>query len=175
MSEALPRHGSFMYDFMHGEPKLQIKKARRFRFINKWFVVPLYRIYLLPLLGMGRVFLLIYHQGRKSGNRYITPVEYRKKDSHILVFASRGTKTDWYRNAKASPDQVRLRIGFHSYHNPQLEFLEKDEKLETMTWYVTKFPKAASMLFGWDNATDEATPELLEPISEFLEIIRISL
>ena len=61
----LPREGSFIYDVIHDSEK---KKAlNRFKFINNYLVTPLYRIGILPLLGFGRIFLLLITIGRKTG------------------------------------------------------------------------------------------------------------
>ena len=130
-TDILPRQGSVMYDFIHGTDNDRDKRRKQFKFWNKWFVVPLYRINILPLFAVGRIFVLLYHVGRKSGKQYRTPVEYRKKDGKVLVFASRGEKTDWYRNIMANPEQTRIKIGFRSYQ-PTISFPDFDERLEIM-------------------------------------------
>jgi deazaflavin-dependent oxidoreductase (nitroreductase family) len=164
-----------MYNIMNGDQDQSNKEIRRFKFWNKWFVVPLYRINLLPLFGAGFFFLLIYHVGRKSGRQYITPVEYRKKDGDVILFASRGLRTDWYRNMIASPDQVRVKIGFRKYTPEVKPVQDKKEKIDLMTWYITKFPKAAKMLFGWDPKKDDLTDDLLLPLSDYIAIIKLEL
>ena len=159
-----------MYDFIHGTEGDQQKRKRQFRFLNKWFVIPLYRINILPLFGIGRIVVLLYHTGRKSGKQYRTPVEYRKKDGKILVFASRGDRTDWYRNIRANPEQFKLKVGFKSYH-PTMTFPDFDERMEIMKWYVTEHSSTANELFGWNKNIDEPTDETLSGLTEFIKII----
>jgi len=173
-TSALPREGSVMYDFIHGTDTQKRKRRKQFRFWNKWFVIPLYRINLLPLFGIGRVILLLYHTGRKSGNRYITPVEYRKKDGEFLIFASRGEISDWYRNIKANPQEVHIKIGFRT-HKPTISFPESEETTEIMKWYVTSYPRASKMLFGWDKDKDVLSNEIIQDVADFIKIIKFNI
>ncbi len=52
---------------------------------------------------VGRFILLLTHTGRKTGTRYVTPLQYERIDGAYYVAAGRGTKADWYRNVKANP------------------------------------------------------------------------
>ena len=54
-----------------------------------------------PSVG-GRIMVLM-HIGRKSGNRYRTPVNYAMIDGDIYCTAGFGHISDWYRNLKANP------------------------------------------------------------------------
>jgi deazaflavin-dependent oxidoreductase (nitroreductase family) len=58
---------------------------------------------------VGRFILLLTHTGRKSGNRYITPLQYEKIDGAYCVGAGRGPKADWFRNILADP-HVHVRV-----------------------------------------------------------------
>jgi deazaflavin-dependent oxidoreductase (nitroreductase family) len=55
---------------------------------------------------VGRFILLLTHTGRKSGTRYVTPLQYEKIDGAYCVGAGRGLKADWYRNILADPHVV---------------------------------------------------------------------
>ena len=68
--ETLPRKGSVMYNFMSETKQNKKKTANKFKFINKYIVVPLYRINFLPLLQFGRIFVLLYTKGRTSLNHF---------------------------------------------------------------------------------------------------------
>ena len=62
----------------------------------------------LRLYGGGkgivvRFILLLTHTGRKSGTRYVTPLQYEKIDGAHCVCAARGSRADWYRNILADP------------------------------------------------------------------------
>jgi deazaflavin-dependent oxidoreductase (nitroreductase family) len=50
---------------------------------------------------VGKFILLITHTGRKSGKRYVTPLQYEKIEGAYYVAAGRGTGADWYRNIQA--------------------------------------------------------------------------
>ncbi len=50
--------------------------------------------------GFGRL-MVIEHVGRKSGRRYLTPVNFTPSDGHIYCLAAFGERTDWYRNLSA--------------------------------------------------------------------------
>ena len=52
---------------------------------------------------IGRFILLLTHTGRKSGTRYVTPLQYEKIGGAYCVGAGRGPKADWYRNILSDP------------------------------------------------------------------------
>jgi deazaflavin-dependent oxidoreductase (nitroreductase family) len=59
---------------------------------------------------IGKLILLLAHTGRKSGNRYVTPLQYEKIEGAYIVAAGRGPKADWFRNVQADP-HVHVRVG----------------------------------------------------------------
>ena len=50
---------------------------------------------------VGKFILLITHTGRKSGQQYVTPLQYEKIDGAYYVAAGAGPRADWYRNILA--------------------------------------------------------------------------
>lgn len=171
---SLPRKGSTMYGIMRGNKEEQKNTISKFKFWNKWFVIPLYKANILPLFGAGKIFVLLETIGRKSGIKRYTPVEYRKYEDSYLLFASRGNRSDWFRNIKANPDKVVIKNGFKKFH-PKIEIVDNaDEKLRIMKWYVEKFPGAAKMLFGWDKKNDIADIETFGDIVNFIQIVKIT-
>ena len=52
---------------------------------------------------IGKFILVLAHTGRKSGIRYLTPIQYEKIDEAYYVGAGRGPKADWFRNILADP------------------------------------------------------------------------
>ncbi len=50
---------------------------------------------------IGRFILLLTHTGRRSGQRYVTPLQYEKIDGAYYVGAGRGQRSDWFRNVQA--------------------------------------------------------------------------
>ncbi len=59
---------------------------------------------------IGRLILLLGHTGRKSGKRYVTPLQYEKIDGAYVVGAGRGYQADWVRNIQADP-RVHVQVG----------------------------------------------------------------
>lgn len=56
----------------------------------------------------GRI-MVIEHRGRKSGKKYLTPVNYALVDGEVYCTAGFGSVSDWYKNIMANP-QVVLRL-----------------------------------------------------------------
>lgn len=73
--------------------------------MNRWMVL-MWRLGLgrwadtWPAVG-GRI-LVIEHRGRKSGNRYRTPLNFTPDGRSRYCLAGFGKRSDWYRNALAS-------------------------------------------------------------------------
>lgn len=170
----LPRKGSILYNFM-AETKEKKKKAlNRFRFLNKYFMVPLYRINVLPLFFVGRNIVLLYTKGRKSGKKRITPVEYRIYKGKILLFSSRGKKGDWYQNIIADEAYFRLKKGFKMY-KPFVTVSNLEEKEEILVWYSNTHPNLAKEFYGYQKGEDIVSKELVKPVAEFIEILQLEL
>jgi deazaflavin-dependent oxidoreductase (nitroreductase family) len=92
------------YDLVLSEPVMdRLRKA--FRSMNRGMVL-MWRVGLgrwadaWPSVG-GRI-LVVEHHGRKSGNRYLTPLNYTPEDRSRFCLAAFGTRSDWYRNALAT-------------------------------------------------------------------------
>jgi hypothetical protein len=57
-----------------------------------------------PSVG-GRI-LVIEHHGRKSGTRYLTPLNFTPENRSRYCLAAFGSRSDWYRNALTSGQVV---------------------------------------------------------------------
>jgi deazaflavin-dependent oxidoreductase (nitroreductase family) len=168
----LPRSGSVMFNFHFQNEEDKKKVLKRWQKINKYLMIPLYRVKLLPLLGFGKIFLILKTKGRKTGKIRRTPLEYRRYNDTITIFASRGEDTMWVKNLRSHPEDVSVMYGFHHF-KPQIEFIEdKNQKLTIMKWYVKNFGKAAKMLFGWDPKNDD--PETID-FTKLINLISIIL
>ena len=171
---SLPREGSVLYTWIKGDVGKRKRSLWRWSSVNKYLVVPLYRVGLLPLLGFGRLFLLLYTLGRRSGKQRITPLEYRRKDDDIYIVSGRGRKADWFRNLKAGPDNISVRVGFTNFI-PKITIINDNEKERFITWYVSNHPRAANLLFGWDPDNDTIKNTDFSEIANLIEIIRLQL
>ena len=167
-----PRKGSALYPFVSGERRAEERSLRWFRRLNSFLVVPLYRVRLLPLLGVGRVILLLTTRGRRTGKIRRTPLEYRVMDGVIHVFSARGKRADWLRNMRADPEAVSVQVGFKEFR-PVFELVDDDEKPNLFKSYVTEYPRAAKMLLGWDPGTDDPETADFSSLIRLIEIVRL--
>ncbi|WP_054520138.1 nitroreductase family deazaflavin-dependent oxidoreductase [Thermanaerothrix daxensis] len=99
---------------METSPKVKLDKrpllARLLHRLNT-LIVLLWRLGLGPWFNFwpalsGRILILI-HSGRKSGKRYLTPLNYALLNGEIYCVTGFGPTSDWYRNLLANP-QVEL-------------------------------------------------------------------
>ena len=167
-----PRPGSAEYKLLFGDKEEEKSTLKQWQRLNKYFSIPLYRIGLLPLFGMSKIFLLLFTTGRKTGKQRITPLEYRKRDDIIHVVAGRGKKAHWFKNLQTNPDTVKVRVGFRKFKASfnVLETIEEKNKL--LVWYVTQYPKAAKYLFGWDPKNDDPETADFTSFSRLIEIVQ---
>lgn len=139
------------------------RMARAFMRMPTW----LYRAHLGWLLGSR--FLYIVNRGRKSGKRRHTIVEVVRFDPavpEVVVTASRGPRTQWYRNLEAAPAE-EVRFGRHRWRRPAQRFLEEAERVEVMKGYAREHPFAARQLgraFGVSDADDAGVREIAEQL-----------
>ena len=77
---------------------------------------------------LGHTFLLIAHQGRKTGKRRETvamALTYDPDTRRVVIFSAWGPNTEWIRNLRAHP-AVEIQIGRERYV-PAQHFLSEDE------------------------------------------------
>ncbi|MCG3221394.1 MAG: nitroreductase family deazaflavin-dependent oxidoreductase [Candidatus Heimdallarchaeota archaeon] len=167
-----PRSGSAVYGFLFAEKEEKKKTLKQWKRLNKYFTIPLYRSGILPLFGGGKIFLLLFTKGRKTGKQRITPIEYRSKDDIIHVVSARGKPAHWFKNLVAHPEQAKIKVGFKKYA-VNFEIIQTiEEKNALFKWYVTRFPKAAKMLFGWNSKKDIVEKADFTTFSELVEVVK---
>ena len=105
--ELLPRPGSPLYNLNSDDEDEKKKTLKKWRVLNKYLVLPLYRLRILPLFGLGRIFLILTTKGRVTGKKRKTPLEYHRIDQVITVFSSRGEETGWVKNMRFNPDHKK--------------------------------------------------------------------
>lgn len=76
-----------------------------FKFINRYFMVPAYRMGLgwLIVNPISGYIMVIKNIGRKSGKWYYTPTNYAIINGNIYCLAGFGRKSHWYLNLVANP------------------------------------------------------------------------
>lgn len=86
-------------------------------------------------------FMLLTHQGRKSGHLFETVLEvvlYERATDATYVISGWGDKTDWYRNIRAHP-ALRVQVGMQTYV-PDQQFLDPHEVVRVWTQFRHKHP-----------------------------------
>jgi len=79
---------------------------RIFRLVNKYFMVPLFRLGLGPIFGnpFTGYIMVIKAIGRKTGKVRYTPVNYAIYRGDIYCVSGGRQNSDWMRNLRAAPD-----------------------------------------------------------------------
>ncbi|MFW9875446.1 MAG: nitroreductase family deazaflavin-dependent oxidoreductase [Candidatus Thorarchaeota archaeon] len=169
--EELPRHGSVLSKFHNKDEASKKKTLKRWKRLNKYLMVPFYRVKLLPILGFGKIILILKTKGWKTGKLRKTPLEYRRYEGTIIIFSARGENATWVKNVRANPDDVSVTYGFHNF-KPRIEFISNiNQKLAIMKWYLTNFSKAAKVLFGWDPKIDKLETTNLSKLTNLITIV----
>lgn len=95
----------------------------------------LYRAGLGPLLGHR--FLLLVHEGRRTGRRYETVVEVIRWDPatrEAVVLSGWGRRASWFRNVEAG-GLAEVRIGRERWARPAHRVLEQQEAAAVLAGY----------------------------------------
>jgi deazaflavin-dependent oxidoreductase (nitroreductase family) len=157
---------------MHHKGKELPRSYKWLRRLNK-IVVPLYRLRILPLFGVGWIILMITTIGCRTGKTRRIPLEFHRIDGVIHIAAARGEKTDWVRNIRANPKKVNVQVGFRNFR-PRVEIVENlSEKVKFIEWMIKNIPKEAEMGFGWNSKEDDLENADVTPLAEFMTIIRL--
>lgn len=84
------------------------KRALRtiFKFVNRFFMVPLFRLGLGPFIGnpITGYIMVMKTTGRKTGKDRYAPVNYAIRDGNIYCMAGFGKDTHWLRNLQEQPN-----------------------------------------------------------------------
>ncbi|MFW9877409.1 MAG: hypothetical protein ACFFG0_30335 [Candidatus Thorarchaeota archaeon] len=82
----LPRLGSTLYNLNNPDEKIRENTLKKYKRVNKYLVIPLYRIKILLQLGFGKIILLLITIGRRTGKKRRIPLEYHWIDCIIQFF-----------------------------------------------------------------------------------------
>ena len=82
------------------------KLRRAFGSLNRYVMVPLFRLGLAPFIGspFGGYIMVLKVIGRKTGKMRYTPVNYAIANGNVYCLAGFGAISDWYRNLLAHPN-----------------------------------------------------------------------
>ena len=172
--ESLPRKGSIVYNIKFGDEKARDRTLNRWKFMNRFVIVPLGRMRLFPILFLKNTFVVVSVIGRKTGTRRYAGISLRKLDEGMFLFLARGMKTQWFTNHLANPDLSSIYYGFKKYR-VEFELLHNIDKLRIMGKYVVRYPKWAKLGIGWNKEKDDPRGELLREYLSKIEIVKISM
>ena len=115
---------------------------------------------------LDHTFLLIAHQGRKTGKRRETvamALTYDPDTCEAVVCSAWGPNTEWIRNLRAHP-ALQIQIGRESYV-PEQRFLSEDESVAVVVEFRRRHPWRSRLLaatLGWgDLSSDTAVREFV--------------
>jgi deazaflavin-dependent oxidoreductase (nitroreductase family) len=108
---------------------------------------------------LDHTFLLIVHQGRKTGKRRETvamALAYDPDTREAVVFSAWGPDTEWIRNLRAHP-ALLIQIGREAYV-PEQQFLSEDESVAVVREFQRRHPwrtRLFAAILGWGDLSSE--------------------
>jgi len=124
-----------------------------FRVLNKYFMVPVFRLGLGSLIvnPFTGYIMVIKTVGRKSGQVRYAPVNYALLDGYVYCLAGYGRGADWYLNVLAQPTVELLMPGgvIRGLAEPVTEHHERLRSLRQ----ILKNGGFAGFLFGFNPYT----------------------
>ena len=135
-------------------------------------LAPLYKLRILPLLGLGKRLMLLTTRGRTSHKLRDTPIGYFRIDGSIYVFSGWSKAANWYQNLMAHPDDVYVQIGFRRFH-ARAEVVEDPQAAQRVVEHlILQDPRGARALMGWDPARDQLAAADLSLMIEKVLVVR---
>lgn len=115
---------------------------------------------------LGHTFVLIAHEGRRTGRRHETvamALAYVPNSREVVVCSAWGRNAEWLRNLRAHP-ALEIQIGSETYV-PKQRFLSDDEATAVATAFRDRHPRRLALIstiLGWgDLSSDAAVRELV--------------
>jgi deazaflavin-dependent oxidoreductase (nitroreductase family) len=108
---------------------------------------------------LGHTFLLITHEGRKTGKRRETvamALTYDSETREAVVCSAWGPDTEWLRNLRAH-SALQIQIGRERYV-PVQRFLSKDEAVAVAIEFRDRHPRRLRLfatILGWGDLSGE--------------------
>jgi deazaflavin-dependent oxidoreductase (nitroreductase family) len=114
---------------------------------------------------LGHTFLLITHEGRKTGKRRETvamALTFDPETQEAVVCSAWGRHTQWLRNLRAH-SALQIQIGGECYI-PEQRFLPDDEAFAAAIRFRNRHParlRLSAAILGWDLGTETAMREFV--------------
>ncbi len=142
-----------------------------FWFLNKFFMVPIFRLGIGPIFGnpIWGYMMVLKTTGRKSGKTRYSPVNYAIMNGNIYCLAGWGQTADWYRNLLANPNLETILPGgtLAGVAEPVTGSAERTTALRR----VLKAGGFAGFLMGFNPYT--VSDEMLAETTKELPLVRI--
>ena len=151
-ARTFPLPGTTLYKVL-SDPEFKKTFHARVKLGNPW-MARLYRLGLLPLLGLGGQIMLLTTRGRTSARLRDTPIGYFRIDGEVYVFSGWGKRANWYQNLVAYPDDVYVQIGFRRLNAVPGVVDDAQEIRRIIEHFVVQDPGGAHTLMGWDHQVD---------------------
>jgi deazaflavin-dependent oxidoreductase (nitroreductase family) len=171
-ARVFPLPGTTYYNMLY-DPKTRKQFYTSFKVAN-WIITPLYRVGLLPLIGFGKLALLLTTRGRKSGRRWDTPIGYFRYQGELYLISGWGKQANWYKNILAFPDEVQVQVGFQRFH-ARAELIQDSEELQRiMKWLVKNHTNGTEgKAMGWDPKRDDPETADFSGMFQKMAIVRL--
>jgi deazaflavin-dependent oxidoreductase (nitroreductase family) len=171
-SRTFPLPGTTYYNMLY-DPKSKKQFYTSFKMFNT-VIAPLYRLGLLPLVGFGKLVIVLTTRGRKSGKMRRTPIGYFRYEGQLYVISGWGKDANWYKNILAYPNDVYVQAGFRHFHACAEIVTDREELHRLMKWLVLYHTTGAeAKAMGWDPKRDNAETADFSGMFEKMVIVRL--
>lgn len=153
------------------EKPLENKLRRVFWYLNRYFMVPLFRLGLGPWMGspFGGYIIVLKVIGRKTGQVRYAPVNYAIENGNVYCLAGFGGISDWYRNLLAHPN-VEVIMPGGTIAGIAEQVTSPDERLRMLRRIMIN-AGFAGLFYGYDPRT--VSKERLLDTTRNVPVIRI--
>ena len=123
---------------------------RFFWFINKFFMVPMFRLGFGPFFGnpLTGYIMVIKAIGRKTGKVRFAPVNYTIYKGNVYCISGARKTSDWYRNLLATPEVELILPGGGIYSH--MEEISSPEERHIITRQILKNAGFAGFFEGYN-------------------------
>ncbi|NOY98390.1 MAG: nitroreductase family deazaflavin-dependent oxidoreductase [Chloroflexi bacterium] len=145
---------------------------RFFRLLNKYFMVPVFRLGLGPFMGnpFSGYIMVLKTTGRKTGRERYAPVNYAILDGKIYCLSGFGKNAHWYRNLSAHP-QIETILPAATLSGTAATVTDADEWLRAAR-RILKNSGFAGFLSGYNAFT--VSDEELRARGDEMIVVRIT-
>ena len=143
-----------------------------FRLLNKYFMVPIFRLGLGPFTGspFSGYIMVLKTTGHKSGLERYAPVNYAIHDGNVYCLSGFGKIAHWYKNLTAIPE-IEMIMPSGTFSGNAITVTDADKKLNMMR-QILKNSGFAALLAGYNPFT--ISDEDLREKGEEMVVIRIT-